>query len=943
MTSYDVLKPTIVKFTDILPPVTRLLITIAVSLAAVVPSHAQNSTLESTLQAENPAALATEARRSGDAAWGAVLFHQPFMNCIKCHSIGDDASPLGPDLSKYQEDVTAAHLVQSVLRPSEVIRKGFESVVIITDAGQTINGLLVDKTSEAITVRDAAEDGRLIHIERDRIDEHAISPVSLMPTGLVNQLSSRQQFLDLIAYLIEIAEQGPTRALELRPAASLIGKLELPEYEDHVDHAGLIADLDQQAFERGKQIYNRLCANCHGTHDAVGSMPTSLRFAEGKFKSGGDPYSMYQTLTRGFGLMPAQTWMVPQQKYDVIHYIRQAYLKPHNPSQYFGFDASYLASLPKGDTRGPEPTNIEPWITMDYGPSLINTYEVGQGGGNIAYKGIAVRLDAGPGGISRGRHWMIFDHDTLRMAAAWSGTGFIDWQGIHFDGRHGAHPHIVGDVAASNDNGPGWANPVTGSFDDPRILGRDGKHYGPLPRDWAHYKGLYRQGNQVVISYTVGDASVLEQPGYTTDETSPQEPIYTRTLNIEPSPHELVARVAPRSDETMVALAVDAAAGRAAELTMEDDYHLLRVAAGQTPIALTVYIGSGDQETLAAHAAKGSPTNLEKLIDGGPPQWPDQLQTEPTIGDNATPLAADVLTRPVDNPWHCQLRLTGLDFLDEDRAAICSWDGDVWIAEGLASTTGALRDANTDAEDSQQASGLLWRRIASGLFQPLGLKVIDGKIFVTCRDQIVVLHDLNGDGETDFYENFNNDHQVTEHFHEFAMGLQADRECNLYYAKSARHALPAVVPHHGTLLRVSKDGQRTDIVATGFRAANGVCLNPDGTFFVTDQEGHWIPKNRINWVRDGRYYGNVFGYHDVTDTSDEAMEPPVCWITNAFDRSPAELVNLAIRLILRRPPIQRGGPSKYGRFGAVPGTVPSITTNEHCKSPQPNSPTTVAR
>ena len=176
------------------------------------------------------------------------------------------------------------------------------------------------------------------------------------------------------------------------------------------------------------------------------------------------------------------------------------------------------------------------------------------------------------------------------------------------------------------------------------------------------------------------------------------------------------------------------------------------------------------------------------------------------------------------------------------------------------------------------------------LFQPLGVKIVDGEIYVTCRDQIVILRDLNGDGETDFYENFNNDHQVTEHFHEFAMGLQRDDEGNFYYAKSARHALKAIVPHHGTLLRVSPDGSRTDILANGFRAANGVCLNPDGTFIVTDQEGHWNPKNRINWVREGGFYGNMFGYHDVTDSSDEAMSQPLCWITNEFDRSPAELL-----------------------------------------------------
>ncbi len=94
---------------------------------------------------------------------------------------------------------------------------------------------------------------------------------------------------------------------------------------------------------------------------------------------------------------------------------------------------------------------------------------------------------------------------------------------------------------------------------------------------------------------------------------------------------------------------------------------------------------------------------------------------------------------------------------------------------------------------------------------------------------------------------------------------------------------------------MSPDGATTEILANGFRAANGVCLNPDGSFVVTDQEGFWNPKNRINWVTlsesgKPKFYGNMLGYHDVTDPSDSAMEPPLCWITNEFDRSPAELL-----------------------------------------------------
>ena len=79
-------------------------------------------------------------------------------------------------------------------------------------------------------------------------------------------------------------------------------------------------------------------------------------------------------------------------------------------------DREYLGKLPKGKTRGPAPASIEPWVAMDYGPSMMATIEAGDDGSNIAYKGIAVRLDAGPGGVSRGRAWSLFEHDTMRLA-----------------------------------------------------------------------------------------------------------------------------------------------------------------------------------------------------------------------------------------------------------------------------------------------------------------------------------------------------------------------------------------------------------------------------------------------------------------------------------------------------------------------------------------------
>ena len=492
-------------------------------------------------------------------------------------------------------------------------------------------------------------------------------------------------------------------------------------------------------------------------------------------------------------------------------------------------------------------------------------------GSNFAYKGIAVRLDPGQGGVSRGKAWVVYDHDTLRLAAAWTGQEFIDWNGINFNGRHQVHPRIAGEAQVANPNGPGWANPGDQSFDrrPPPRSGRQilrsaatplGALQGALPSRRPGDPCLYRRDDRCP-----GDARASRSIPAHSDN-----PIFTRTLEIGPSSDDLTMRVAP--EEVAVSLVGD---GRA-NLQRRDGFILLRVPGSESSRVIKVLMSSGAPNDLQAYAKSSSPgTSLEPLTHGGPTRWPEILKTRAVIGRDDGPLAVDVLTVPDNNPWLCQMRLSGFDFMpDGHHAAVCTWDGDVWLAGGI----------------DRPSQGLTWRRIASGLFQPLGLKIVAGRIYVGCRDQIVCLHDLNGDGETDFYENFNSDHQVTEHFHEFAMGLQTDAEGNFYYAKAARHGLPAVVPHHGTLLKVSKDGMRTEILATGFRAPNGVCLNPDGTFFLSDQEGFWTPKNRINWVKRGGFYGNMWGYHNVTDSSDSAMEQPVCWITNAIDRSPAELV-----------------------------------------------------
>lgn len=687
--------------------------------------------------------------------------------------------------------------------------------------------------------------------------------------------------IGLVALLPLLAH---SQEADLPPGKPLLPESALPAYEKNIDHAGLIRKWDRQSLNRGRAIYQRVCQNCHGDLRFPGSIPLSLRFGEGKFQHGNDPFTMYQTMTRGWRLMAPQMQLVPRQKYDVIHYVRETFLKEHNRDQWFEVTPEYLAGLPKGDSAGPPPVKWEPWREMDYGNFLIGTFEIADQAdrkaklprrakadyvspdANIAYKSITVRLDEGKGGVAQGSAWLAFEHDTMRVAGVWRGKGFIDWRGINFDGGHVVRPRTIGELVFETADGPGWANPQTGKFDDLRIKGLDGRRFGPLPKTWAKYRGLYRHGSRTVIAYRIGDAEILESH----DLAGGNPFAVVRTINIAKSSTDLVFR----AGNVGVKFVLQAPA--AVTRRKENGFEVVRIPASATPLRMALAYHAGKRPVL-----EEPPLDLRKFTQGGPAQGPEPIEAPIVRGEENGAFAIDKFTLPPRelNPWRSWMRLGGVDFVpDEDAAVVCTWEGEVWRVENLRGGEPPMAR---------------WKRIASGLFQPLGIKIVDGQVMVACRDQIVRLRDLNGDGETDFYEAFNSDHQVTEHFHEFAMGLQADAEGNLYYAKSARHARPPLVPHHGTLLKVSADGAKTEILAKGFRAANGVCRNPDGTFFVTDQEGHWNPMNRINLVQPGnRFYGNMWGYGAPDDESDDAMEPPLCWVDKTFDRSPAELLRV---------------------------------------------------
>jgi putative heme-binding domain-containing protein len=166
--------------------------------------------LTDTLKAEGAASLAGAARERGNAVHGAILFPQQIIGCANCHATGGQ-DLLGPDLREMGPEATDIYLAEAMLYPSKVIKKGFETVTVITGSGKSYVGRVIDKTGDKVVLRLVEADRRLITWSKDEIEEIVPNAKSAMPDALVDQFKDRQQFLDILKYMMEIKAAGPRR------------------------------------------------------------------------------------------------------------------------------------------------------------------------------------------------------------------------------------------------------------------------------------------------------------------------------------------------------------------------------------------------------------------------------------------------------------------------------------------------------------------------------------------------------------------------------------------------------------------------------------------------------------------------------------------------------------------------------------------------------------
>ena len=517
-------------------------------------------------------------------------------------------------------------------------------------------------------------------------------------------------------------------------------------------------------------------------------------------------------------------------------------------------DAKKEKTAPK-----PKPTTTQ-WDAMDLGSFYSGGLQVPGEKGEVfrpALKGVIINLGSDATAC--------FDTERLRLAMGWRG-GFLKLP----TGREGlegvASP--VGEIAFKSDVLPGWAD-AGGGFKEPKPPVKDGRElvsFGPLPKDWAKWRGLYVNGKQVILSYTVGKVGVLELPGYDAGSGA-----FTRTFHFEgPSPAlTLLLCQPPTGLFNMNGYAIEGAKLEKSP----DGFIVMKLPPQKQATTFQVAMWFGEKATPATVAAyKAQMPNLPALTKGGAAQWNPVIETVGVLGKSDNAYTVDTLTLPDGkaNPWNSWIRTSGFDFFaDATKAAICSVSGDVWLVSGI--------DDKLDKLDK-----LKWKRFATGLFQPLGLKIVDEKVYVLGRDQITRLHDLNGDGEADFYENFNNDIAISSHYHEFNLGLETDRAGNFYFNKGGNLG-PFKHQHHGVVAKVSKDGSKLEAWANGLRAPNGLGMGPNDELTSSDNEGNWVPSSRVNFMKAGGFYGHVHTAHTSTPPTD--YDKPLFWLPHQVDNS----------------------------------------------------------
>ena len=124
--------------------------------------------------------------KDGDIRRGQAVFNSTKAACAACHPFGYLGGNVGPDLTQIGQIRQERDLLEAIVFPSASFVRSFEPVVVATQSGKTYNGLLKSETADEIVLATGPKE--VARVARDDIEEMRPSTVSVMPSGLDQQL-----------------------------------------------------------------------------------------------------------------------------------------------------------------------------------------------------------------------------------------------------------------------------------------------------------------------------------------------------------------------------------------------------------------------------------------------------------------------------------------------------------------------------------------------------------------------------------------------------------------------------------------------------------------------------------------------------------------------------------------------------------------------------------
>lgn len=255
---------------------------------------------------------------------------------------------------------------------------------------------------------------------------------------------------------------------------------------------------------------------------------------------------------------------------------------------------------------------------------------------------------------------------------------------------------------------------------------------------------------------------------------------------------------------------------------------------------------------------------------------PRPLPEAPGFAAKLNALHPSLTQKDLTPPGIENFRVTGMDWLPDGRMVVCTWErtGSVYVV--------------SHAEDAAQAK---WQRFAWGLSEPLGLTVVDGSVYVAQKQELTRLVDADADGFAETHECVANSWEVTDNFHQFSFGpVYQDGAFYMALAVSVNAGGATTNPQvkdRGTIVRIDPKTGDYKVVSAGHRTPNGLALGPDGDLFVSDNQGDWLPGNKIIHVREGIFNGHR--YEPAHPFTEKKESPPALWLTqNEMGNSPTE-------------------------------------------------------